>query len=287
MLLGTETDMEQKKDTLIIKGHSLPVLLLRRPWRIHECKWQREWKLTAFETFREAKFCIRVDNFISVLTAAVILNRCFVKRNLHRWKEIWTLEIWRFCHDKTIRCLLFLPHLLLLLSFVTLQNITVFFQKGFLHEFDRKWISRHKVKSDNIKTNCTGGFISRTKASETKATFHLLWKMASDKVRSELGGRLVGRLRRTPWNQTVTDLIPATAICCVEAALGNALKPYLLSPSELPWIWATEKKKGCINWKQEMGSLKGVRKKGNGGRCEHHMLDSLGLKINDELRAPS
>lgn len=58
-------------------------------------------------------------------------------------------------------------------------------------------------------------------------------KMASNKVQSELGGRVVRCLRRTPWNQTVTDSIPATAICCVAVAPGYTLNPYLLACSGL------------------------------------------------------
>ena len=87
-----------------------------------------------------------------------------------------------------------------------------------------------------IRTNCTLRFaslLSSIPAYEITATFHLLSKMASNKVQSELGGRVVQCLRRTPWNQTVTDSIPATAICCVKVALGYALNPYLLSCSEL------------------------------------------------------
>lgn len=65
-----------------------------------------------------------------------------------------------------------------------------------------------------------------------RSSFHLLQKMASNKVQSELSGGVVQRSRRTPWNQTVTDSISATAICCVEVALGYTLHPYLLSCTE-------------------------------------------------------
>lgn len=63
------------------------------------------------------------------------------------------------------------------------------------------------------------------RACEIAAMFHLLQKMASNKVQSELGGRMVSCSRRTPRNQTTTDSIPVTAICCAAAASSNALYP--------------------------------------------------------------
>lgn len=56
-------------------------------------------------------------------------------------------------------------------------------------------------------------------------------------------------MRRTPWNQTVTDLIPTTAICCVAAGPGLRTQPL---PAILFWASVNiNAKKKSENLKQE------------------------------------
>lgn len=62
---------------------------------------------------------------------------------------------------------------------------------------------------------------ANTRGHEITSVFHLLQKMASNKVQTVLGGRVVRRWGRRRWRQTVTDSFPATAICCVAVALGR------------------------------------------------------------------
>lgn len=66
---------------------------------------------------------------------------------------------------------------------------------------------------------------ANTRGHENTSVFHLLQKMASNKVQTVLGGRVVRSWRRRSWKQTVTDSFPATAICCVAVALGREPMP--------------------------------------------------------------
>lgn len=82
-----------------------------------------------------------------------------------------------------------------------------------------------RTRSEQIVQADLAACAPYVRACEIAAMFHLLQKMASNKVQSELGGRMVSCSRRTPRNQTTTDSIPVTAICCAAAASSNALYP--------------------------------------------------------------
>lgn len=86
----------------------------------------------------------------------------------------------------------------------------------------RKWAARDQNK---LFRQISQPALPYVRACEIAAMFHLLQKMASNKVQSELGGRMVSCSRRTPRNQTTTDSIPVTAICWAAAAWSNALYP--------------------------------------------------------------
>lgn len=77
-----------------------------------------------------------------------------------------------------------------------------------------------------------------TNRYEITSMFHLLQKMASNKVQTVLGGRVVQCWRRTRWKQTVTDSFPATAICCVAVALGHEPRPTGYCLHQYAALWA-------------------------------------------------
>lgn len=79
---------------------------------------------------------------------------------------------------------------------------------------------------------------ANTRGYEITSVFHLLHKMASNKVQTVLGSRVVQCWRKTRWKLTVTDSFPATAICCVAVALGHEPMPTGYCLHQHAALWA-------------------------------------------------
>lgn len=132
---------------------------------------------------------------------------------------------------------------------------------------------------------------------EITSVFHLLQKMASNKVQTVLGGRVVQCWRRTRWKQTGTDSFPATAICCVAVALGHEPRPtgYCLHQhaalSALCWGNTAKRERGAAShraaqagdaagvWTYETPKIKGGRRSSSAARTPFFTLKIEGKKL--------